>query len=339
MNERQHTTINVSTVTVLKILGVILLVWFLFAIRDIVLLFIISVIISSAMDPLADYLKRGRIPRSLSVFLVYLLFLGMLVLVVYLLVPPMSQQFQQISQSNFYENFTERIGNYREALSHFGIGQSLENSFKNLAGGITDTLFNTTKGVFSGFVSALTVLVISFYLTVEESGMKNFIKHLTPYRNQAYVMRLIGKIQKKMGAWVLGQFILSLIIFGLTFIGLTVLGVEYALVLALIAGLLEIIPIIGPIIAAVPAIFFAFLQNPPLALAVLILYIVVQQIENHVLVPVVMSKSVGLNPILVIMGILVGGALGGIIGAVIAVPLLSGISIFVSDMLEEEIPA
>jgi len=334
--EKQHTTVNVSTVTVLKVLAVILLVWFLFAIRDILLLFIIAIIISSAMDPLADYLRRIKIPRGLSVLFVYALALGLLALVVYLMVPPISDQFQQISQSNFYEGFRSKIGEYQNTLDHFGIGTSLENNIRELTSGITGTLFNTTKGVLSGLVSTLTVLVLSFYLTTDENGMKNFIKHLTPYRHQAYVMKLVNKIQRKMGAWVLGQVILSIVIFGLTFIGLTLLGVEYALVLALIAGVLEIIPIIGPIISAVPALFFAFIQNPPLALAVLILYIVVQQVENHVLVPVVMSKSVGLNPVLVILGILVGGALGGIVGAVIAVPVLAGISVFVSDMLEQE---
>jgi predicted PurR-regulated permease PerM len=135
---------------------------------------------------------------------------------------------------------------------------------------------------------------------------------------------------------VLGQLILSVSIFTLTYVGLLILDVEYALVLALIAGLLEIVPYIGPIIAVIPAAFFAFVQNPPLALAVLILYIVVQQLENHVLVPMIMSKSVGLNPILVILGILVGGSLGGLLGAIIAVPLLSGIQVFVNDLFNRD---
>jgi predicted PurR-regulated permease PerM len=95
-----------------------------------------------------------------------------------------------------------------------------------------------------------------------------------------------------------------------------------------------VVPYIGPFLSAVPAVFFAFLQNPPLAIAVIILYIVVQQLENHIVVPIVMSKSVGLNPVIVILGVLVGGTLGGIIGALIAIPIISGASVFVTDMME-----
>lgn len=335
-NDNTHTTINVSTITILKVLMILLLMWLLFAIRDILILLVVSVMISSAIDPLADYLQKKRIPRALSVLLVYAIFLGMIGLVIYLLVPPISQQFMQISQSNFYETFTDRVGIFRQNLNHFGVGQTIENSIKNFAGTLGGTLFNTTKGVVTGLVSILTVLVISFYLTAEENGMKNFIKHLTPYKNQPYVMTLVTKIQKKMGAWVLGQLILSIIIFGVTYVGLTVLKVEFALVLALIAGVLEVVPYIGPFIALIPAIFFAFLQNPALALAVVILYTIIQQLENHIIVPVVMSKSVGLNPVIVIMAVLIGGSLGGILGAVIAIPLVSGISVFVNDMMEEQ---
>ena len=333
--EKPVNTVNISTVTVLKILLILLLVWFLWAVRDILILFIISVIISSAMDPLADFLQKRRIPRALSVLVVYALFIGLFVLVISLLVPPITEQFKQIAESNFIDNFNSRIGIYRQSISNLGFSDTIENGIKQFASNVSGTIFRTTAGVFTGLFSTVTILVISFYLSAEENGMKNFVKHLTPYRNQAYVMTLVNKIQRKMGAWVLGQIILSLVIFGLTYLGLTLMKVDYALVLALIAGILEIVPYIGPIAAAIPAIFFAFLQNPPLALAVLILYAVIQQLENHVIVPVVMSKSVGLNPVLVILGILVGGTLGGIIGAIVAVPIIGGLSVFVGDMMEE----
>lgn len=300
------------------------------------MLFLISVIMASAIDPLADTLYRKKVPRALSVLLVYAAFVGLLVLVGFLLVPPISEQIKQIGQADFYDKFTEKVGLYRNELTSTGIGREIESSIRNFAGNFAGTLFQTTKGVVTGFVSVITVLVVSFYLTVEENGMKNVIKHLTPYRHQAYAMKLVNKIQRKMGAWVLGQLALSAVIFGLTYIGLIFLKVDFALVLALIAGILEIIPYIGPILSAIPAIFFAFLQSPGLALAVLILYVVIQQLENHVIVPVVMSKSVGLNPVIVILGILIGGSLGGIIGAVIAVPIISGISVFVSDLMEGE---
>lgn len=295
---------------------------------------LISIIISSAIDPLADYLRKKHIPRGLSVLVVYVLVFGLLTLIVSLLIPPITQQFSQIAQSDYYGSISHRLGSFRAALDNFGVGQQIEENIKGFAGTISGALFETTRGVVTGFLSVITVLVISFYLTVEENGMKNFIKNLTPYKHQAYAIRLTNKIQKKIGWWVLGQAILSLIIFGLTFLGLTLLKVKFALVLALIAGVLEIIPYIGPFVSLIPAVFFAFLQNPPLALAVLVLYVLIQQLENHIIVPVVMSKSVGLNPVLVILGILIGGSLGGILGAVLAVPILAGASVFVTDIME-----
>jgi predicted PurR-regulated permease PerM len=309
-------------------------VWFLFIIKDIVLIMIISVIVASAMDPLADYLQKKRIPRGLSVLLVYLVFVGLLVLIVSMLVPPIVSEFQTISKSNFYDTFRERVGVFKHTLDNLGIGQSVQNNLKTIATGFSNTIFQTTKGIVTGFVSIITILVISFYLTVEETGMKSFIKDLVPFKHQSYSMDLVNRIQKKMGSWVLGQIILSAVIFGLTFIGLSILRVDFALALALIAGLLEIVPYIGPFVSAIPAVFFAFLQSPALAVMVIILYVVVQQLENHIIVPVVMSKSVGLNPILVILGILIGGTLAGILGALIAVPIISGFSVFLNDLWE-----
>lgn len=335
MNEHQN-TVNVSTVTILKIVFVGLLLVFLFAIRDILLLLLISVIISSAIDPLADFLYKRRIPRALSVLFVYLVFIGIFVSIGVLLAPSIGAQFHDLSQSNYFEEFQSKAGIFNNALGDSSIGRTIQDNIKSWAQGFSSTLFDTTKGVLTGAVSVITVLTISFYLTVEENGMKNLVKNLTPFRHQAYTAKLVNQIQRKMGYWVLGQVILSTVIFGLTYIGLTVLNVKFALVLAVVAGILEIIPYIGPFLSLVPAVFFAFLQNPALAVAVIVLYIVIQQLENHVVVPVVMSKSVGLHPVLVISGILIGGTLGGVVGAIIAVPVLSGVSVFVSSMFNLE---
>ena len=328
-------TINISTVTILKIVLVVLLLWFFWLVKDVLLILLISIIISSAMDPLADFLYKHKIPRGLSVLMVYVVVLGLVALVGFLLAPTIGQQFNEIKNADVIQTFISRIGVYRESLSHSTIGVSINNSLKEFTNNFGTTIFQTTRGVLTGIVSTITILVISFYLTAEESGMKNFIKHLAPFKHQAYVFRLVNQIQRKMGSWVLGQFILSTVIFGLVFVGLTVLKVKYALVLALIAAIFEIVPLIGPFISGSIACFFAFLQSPALAVAVLIMWVIAQQLESNIIVPVVMSKSVGLNPVLVILGILIGTTLGGIVGALIAVPVMSGISVFVADVLEE----
>jgi predicted PurR-regulated permease PerM len=333
VNENKE-TINISTTTLLKVVLIVLLLWFLWIVRDILILFLISIIISSAIDPVADYLSKRRIPRGLSVLLIYVVVLGLVALVGFLMVPPLVQQFDTIKNTDVAQGFTNKIGVYRESLIQSPIGQSIINSFRQNFSNFGNTLFATTRGVVTGIVSFVTVLVVSFYLTIEENGMKNFIKHLIPYKHQGYAVRLVNKIQRKMGAWVLGQFILSVVIFGLVFIGLSILKVKFALLIALVAGIFEVVPFIGPFISGAVAIFFAFLQSPGLALAVLILWVVTQQLEAHVVVPVVMSRSVGINPVLVILGVLAGGTVGGIVGALVAIPVMSGISVFVTDVLE-----
>ena len=133
--DRDTHSIEISTVSILKVLLVLLLVWFLFAIREIVLLFIISIIIASAIDPLADFLHKKRVPRALSVLLVYVLFLGLLGLIVSLLVPPIAEEFKVIAESDFQEDFVSKIGIYKDQLG--GLGEAIQNNLRSLAGGIS----------------------------------------------------------------------------------------------------------------------------------------------------------------------------------------------------------
>jgi predicted PurR-regulated permease PerM len=152
-----------------------------------------------------------------------------------------------------------------------------------------------------------------------------------PQHHRDTAKNLVDKIQKKMGLWVIGQIILSLAIMIFTFIGLKILGVQYALFLAMLAGLLEIVPYLGPILSSIPAIFFAFLQNPPLAIAVVILYIIIQKTESYVLTPKIMEKTVGTSPLVVLIALLVGFKLAGVVGLLIAVPLAGAITVVVNE--------
>jgi predicted PurR-regulated permease PerM len=157
-------------------------------------------------------------------------------------------------------------------------------------------------------------------------------------------MGLLEKIQKKMGLWILGQLILSFSIFVLTLVGLLIIGLVFkgqganpilanALLLALLAGLLEVMPYMGPFLSAVPAVLIAFIYSPPLALIVAILYLIIQKTEGYVLVPKVMEKTVGTSPLAVLLALLIGYKLAGIIGLLIGVPLVSAITVIVNEFL------
>lgn len=333
MDEPQKLLINISTASLIKVVIVGLLLVAFYQIREIVLIVLVSMVIASAMDPLVEWLyRKAKFPRGLSVVLVYLVFIAFVAMVFYLLIPPMVSQFSELSErlGKFRGEFEAQANTFARALKQLGITRavaSLGEGFANL----TSNLFETTVGVFGGLVQVVAVLAISFYLVSSESGMKNFIKSMVPFKHQAYAVRLTDKIQTKIGRWLLGQLILSGFIFLFTYIGLAALGVKYALALALLAGLFEIIPYLGPILSAVPAVFVAFVQSPPLALFVVILYLVIQQVENYVLVPKIMGRTVGANPVVILLAVLIGFQLAGILGMLLAVPVVAALGVFLND--------
>lgn len=306
-------------------------------VRQIVLTVVVSMVLASAMDPLVDWLlRKAKFPRGLSVILVYLIFILAIGTIIYFVIPPMVAQFQELANrlSDFRSDLAFRATSFVRVLDDLGVSEGLSSLGKNFSQ-FAGNIFQTTLGVFSGLIQVVAVLAISFYLISSEHGMKNFVKSLVPFKHQAYAVRLTGKIQEKISRWLLGQLLLSGFIFALTYLGLTILGVKSALPLALLAGLLEIVPYLGPIISAIPAVFVAFVQSPPLALFVLGLYIIVQQIENYVLVPKIMGRTVGANPVIILVAVLVGFQIAGILGMLLAVPIVAAGSVFISDLREE----
>jgi predicted PurR-regulated permease PerM len=320
-----------STKIILKVVFVVLALGFLWVIRDIIVLVLLAIVLASAMEPLADYLHARKIPRGVSVIAVYVVFLGLAALVISSIIPPVIDQFKLLA-SNLPEYAEDLQANYPNLANLMGVDNLSNLAGDIVTGGGEESVVSRTVGVFNGFFAFITVLVISFYLVVsKEKGMKDFISSIVPVRRRDQVVGLVTKVQKKMGLWVLGQVILSLVIFVFTFIGLTILGVKYALVLALLAGLLEVIPYIGPTLSAVPAFFFALVQSPALAVGVIILYILIQKAESYVIVPKVMEKTIGTSPLVVLIALLVGFKLAGVLGLLLAVPLAGAIEEFSGD--------
>jgi predicted PurR-regulated permease PerM len=161
--------------------------------------------------------------------------------------------------------------------------------------------------------------------------MQKVFCSIVPQHRHAHAARMIDKIQHKIGMWLIGQLILSSIVFLVSWLGLYLLGVKYAMVLAILAGFCELIPYVGPFIAAIPAVFFAFVQNPPLAIAVAVLYLLIQKTEGYVLVPKIMQKTVGVSPVFILVAILIGLKLAGIYGVFLAVPVVAGITVYLQE--------
>lgn len=324
----KYKDLDASTKVILQVAFVFLALWFLWLIRDIILLLLISLILASAMEPLVDYLHAKKVPRALSLVMVYLIFLGAAGLVIYLIIPPVVEQ-AKILQAN--------LPQYSQALqTQFGdlnVKGFLENLMSGFSGG---NVVQSTFGVFNGALNAIAVIVISFYLVAEEKGMKTFVSLIIPRQHHEFTLNLIIKIQRKMGGWVLGQIIISFGIFLFTYIGLSILHVQYALILALVSGLFEIVPYIGPFLSAIPAMFIGFIQHPSLAIWVAVLYLLVHEIEGYVLVPKIMEKTTDTSPLLTMVALMVGYELAGIIGLIISVPVATALTVLIGELWPSE---
>jgi len=332
------TTINISSNTIFRIIFVILLLIFLYAIRDILILLFFAIIIASAIDLPAKRLDKLKIPRVLSVLLIYLVCIGILVGLLILFVPSLAneiksfsiefpkyadglyQKFQRLQDGSLkYQKLTDGIQNIL-----IGLGDSLRVSASNI--------LSKTLSIFGGLFSVMIVLVVSFYLAVQKNGIRNLLKGITPRKYEVYVLDIWTRAQKKMGQWFQGQLFLAVIVGLMVYIGLYFLHVRFALLLAIIAGILELVPYIGPWLSGIPAVILAFFQAPILAVWVIVLYVAVQQLENYLIVPLVMKKMVGLNPIVVIIALLIGGKLLGILGVILAVPTAAIFAEFFKDI-------
>ncbi len=327
---------DISYAAILKIIVVIALLIFLYLIRDILLILFVAFIVASAIIPAVNKMESKGIPRFLSVLLLYLVLISIITTAVILIAPPISSQVSQLA-GNLPEYY-HRADMWFQGLQDLGIGaestsfDSLIQSNWSAILGSGRAIFSTVGGVLGGLFAAILALVIAFYISVQKDSLVRLLRLLIPKKkNRVTAEEIITKIQEKMGAWLKGQLLLCLIIAVLCYIGLTALGIKYALVLALIAGITEIVPYVGPFVGAVPAILVALTQSPLLALLVIILYTLVQQLENAFITPNIMRKAIGLNPIITIVAIVAGGKLAGIGGAIIALPLAVTVSILLKS--------
>ncbi|MBM2820902.1 MAG: hypothetical protein HW405_662 [Candidatus Berkelbacteria bacterium] len=323
---------DISTTTILKIILAVLAVWFLFTIRDILVLLFFVLVIVAALGPLVDKMAK-HIPRILAVIILSIIFLGILVAIGFLLIPPIIEQLSQLAINlpiitsklgPIYQAIQQSIGNYQEGL--FNLSSQL--------GKFSTGIYSTTIGFISGVVAFLTILVLAFYMLLEQESIKHFLHQTIPGASKEKIFEIVKKIGQKMGNWLRGQFILMLAIGVLDGVALVALGVPYALTLAVWGGLTEVIPYIGPWLGLIPALLIALTISPLKALLVLIIYLVIQQLESQFLAPKILGKAVGLSPVIIILALLVGAKLDGILGMIIAVPVAAAISVIIQEWTE-----
>ena len=300
---------------------------FLWEVKDILVAVFIAYVLMASLYPAAKYLMARKVPKIIAITVPYLLVLAFVVLLILPLLPFFVSQIQAL-----FENLPLYVKQSSEVLG-IDINLTRINSYLNGSfTGLTQNAFAVTGKIFGGVFSIITILIVSFYLLVYHDKLDRFAIAFFPRNLEPAVARVIAQIEEKLGAWLRGQVFLSFAVGGITWLTLTVLGIPFALPLALLAGILEIVPTMGPIIAAIPAVIVAFSISPTLAGITVLAYIGIQLAENNLLVPKIMQKAVGLNPIIVITTILIGAKTMGVLGALLAVPFLSVVIIIYKAM-------
>lgn len=305
-----NTKIEISFKTILFAVASLIAIWVLLQIREIIFLLFIAFLLMTAIHPLVLLLERIRIPRVAGILLVYAVVFGFFGASFVSAVPALVTQSTKLVTE--LPSIASRIAPY------WNIDVS---TITQQVAPIGESVVKVTLGIFSNIVAIVTVLAFTFYFLVERQHADEILKSVIGEDAAYQVLTIVRSIEQRLGSWVRGELLLMSFVGVLSFVGLTVLHVEFALPLAILAGLLEVIPIVGPTVSAVPAVLVAVSASPLLALTVAALYIVIQQVENNILVPIIMKKSVGFAPIMTILSLMIGGKLAGIMGAVLSVPV------------------
>ncbi len=320
-----HRTVDIAPRTIFLILGVLVGVWIVLHIRDILYLLFISFIFATAIRPSVEWLTNYRIPRVLAILFVYIALIGFIVAFFGSFIP------QFVAQGTLLIQRIPRIA--ETILPSLNIDQGFLTS--QLAP-ITRNIFEFSVRFVNNIITFITIFVFSFYFLLGRNHLALTIYQWVPKHMAEDITVIIQKLEEKLGAWARGQALLMIIIGVVTYIGLSFLRVDYALPLAVLAGILEILPIVGPLLSAIPAILIAFTVSPLLALSVAALYFIIQQLENHLIVPQVMKRSVGLSPVVVIIAFMIGSRFEGVMGAFLAVPIVVTGQIIIEHVLSKK---
>lgn len=305
--------IEISQKTIIFTVALLLSLWFLYQVRSIIVLLFIAFILMTAVNPLIKLARKIKLPTIVVMLVVYFGLIALISTVIASLVPAVVQQTKDI---------TLRLPTYMHNLEDIFNAQFDPNVIGGYLNSIPSNLLKIAAGAFSNIMNVLALFFMSYYLVIERPHLhKYLIRFFENHDAEAKAEALVLAVEHQVGGWVRGELVLMVIIGVLTYAGLALLGVPYALPLAVLAGLLEAVPNLGPTIAAIPAILIGLTVSPVIAIGTLILSIIIQQLENNLIVPKVMQSATGTQPLVTIIVLLIGFTLGGIAGAVLSMPI------------------
>ncbi len=313
--------VTISWTTLWRIFLFALVATVLFYGLDLILGLFLALVISSGLEVVVNFLENRGMPRTLSVILIFLLGVLLMAVFIYFVIPFVLVDVNSLLATS---NNQVLINRMLTPLKGTDAGRSISLALNQLAGQYLSQQ-NSPIDLFSRFlggaVLALTVLISSFYLSLTKDGVERFIAAVFPRTAVPRALKIYNRARHKIGLWFQAQLLLSLIMAALVWAALMLLGVRHAFVLAVIAGILELMPFVGPIISGALAVIIALTTSAQLAFYTLIVFLVLQQFEAHFLVPIVTKKAVDIHPVIVIISLLIGLEVDGILGALVAVPL------------------
>lgn len=344
--DRDDTRKLIRYAIIASILAVVL-VWVLYQVRGMLLLVYVSALFAMGLSPLVRMIERQkvipigrRLPRWLAILMIYAVVIGALVLLGAIVIPPLVDQAEEL-----WRTLPEKLEQAQQMLIRNGIlrspitlGDAVQQAPTAGAAGAgvsaVGTIFTAVRNVVGGVFGVITILLLTFYMLVDSREILSFWVRLFPPHQRSHIASISATVSAKVSAWLGGQLLLAIVIGLTSALGLGLMGVPYFYVLALISAVGEMIPMLGPILSAIPAILVAATVSPGLAAGVAVFFILQQQLENTILVPKIMGRQVGLSAVTVIIALGIGGELLGIVGAILSVPTAAIVQVLVQELVQ-----
>ncbi|MBP9690696.1 AI-2E family transporter [Candidatus Woesebacteria bacterium] len=322
MNKKETTHIVISPWSIALFTLIPLALYFVWAIRDIMFSLLIAFIVMSSLRPGVQYLIQHKVPRGVAIGLVFAFFVLFFLSLISIIIPPIV-----IETSNLIRTLPVILEDLAPQLQ----GVVDFSSISSIVPNITDNVLGFVSALFSNTLFVIATLFFGLYFLIEENLVDKFLHRYISKERADRLSETLAKAEMRMSSWFWGELTLMTVVGVLTYVGLSIIGVKYALPLAVLAGLLEVVPNIGPTISAIPAIIIGFGTSYFTGFSALALAVIIQQLENNLIVPMIMKRAVGLNPILTLLSLLLGGRFGGVLGMLLAIPMV----LFIETLVEE----
>lgn len=339
---RENITISISTESIVKVLFWALVFMGMFYVSDFLIALLVAVVLASSAEPIVQIGRKNGIPRWASVTAVFLFLIFIISSILFIFIPPLADDLARFittlpkildsvrifGRDMGFKDMAASIAELSKSISKGQILSVLQSTFFGSSG-----FFATTSAVLSSVVNTILTFVLAFYLALEYRGVSKFLRLVVPSRYEDYVDDLWYRSQKKISLWMQGQLLLSMLVALLVYVPNLILGLPYAALIAVLAFFGELIPMVGLTLAMIPAFFIAWTHGGIQLLSIVaVIYIIISQLESHVLYPRVMNKMVGVPSVVVIISMVIGAKLAGVWGVILAVPLASVLMEFVNDV-------